>query len=338
MSDRVSGFANGTVEYEGAGDDRILRALASASVLPDDRWRVAGRLGFGDWSGRADAVDQGATDVSESALLLGLAGFWRYRRAHVLAGGVEAYPGVPGDAPVGAWLGALWSDPEPYRALRLRAHGHMLLEEPAACVGLGGRTSGVEIAGHHDFLRRFWASFDVRWASLSLDEVPNTPAVRDGFLAGDVTLGWRLHDGQVDVAERVETDRATLPLLEGPDVDGDPRRTRGPFVAAWASYRPMRLLDDQSLAQLVPIGERFDYLALSGRADLHLAPSLGASIEGTAGYDLAADDSFFQVDAAMTWRPGHATELTLAGGYGLAYGRADAEDSLRLRVAFTLRW
>jgi hypothetical protein len=106
----------------------------------------------------------------------------------------------------------------------------------------------------------------------------------------------------------------------------------------WLSYEAIRLLGDQDLADLIPIGTDFDYLTLGARSEFHLAQGLGAGVEGYAGVDLANSDPIFGVQAGLTWRPRVSVEVFAVGGYGTALGRAGDDDSLFFRLGVNWRW
>jgi hypothetical protein len=133
-------------------------------------------------------------------------------------------------------------------------------------------------------------------------------------------------------------DAPTFPGLVGTHLQPDPDETTGPAVNVWVSFHAIRLLDGADLVQLIPLGERFDYLSAGASADFHLAPGLGARVLGAAGTELQESSFFFSAEGGLTWRPSHATELSLTAGAGTAQGRADDSTSLLVRLGFTHRW
>jgi tetratricopeptide (TPR) repeat protein len=333
--DEVAPLLHGSLAFRAAGDDRVFELWAQGSrPLRNERVRLSAALGASRFSGRAAAVDNGTTDVDEVVGRGQLSAVWRFRRTNHVAGGVDVYPGAPGDAPVGGWAGLFLVGHEPYRSLAVDLHGHLLLEDPPAAVGLGGRRSGVSVALHHDVGKRFWAALDLAYDSLSL----NAPSARDGLFRGAATFGWRIAGQNVQVGDPLRLDRSLLAGLVGPHVAERPRGKASRLVMLWFTYEPFRLLDNRELASLVPIGERFDYVRLGARGDFHLAPGWGAKLSGWAGYDLHGDDPNFGVEAGITWRPAHKLELTAVAGYGTALGRSDAVDSFLVRLGLTYRW
>ncbi len=338
LADQLAPLVHGALDVRRAGDDSVIDGWISGSfLLDDDRTRLAGAFGVTRLSGRAAAVDAGATDVDTTAVRLRFAAFRRYERNHVLGAGVEAYPGVTGDLPIGAWAGARWIALDPYRTLGARLHLHQLLEDPPAAAGLGGRSSGALLFAQRDLFTHFWAAAELGCDLLSID-LPAGGSAGDPRLRGSATFGWRIREGQFDVADAHGIDHPEERGVLGPDLDGEPRFTRGPAVAVWVRYEAIRLLGDAELASLVPLGETFDYVTVGGRADFHLAPSFGAKVEGYAGTELHSSDAIFGLEGGLTYRPSAAIEATAILGYGRALGRSDDTDALHVRLGFTYRW
>lgn len=333
--DEIAPLLHASAAFRAAGDDRVLELWAQGSKpLRNERVRLSAALGASWYSGRAAAVNNGTTDIDEFVGRSQLSAVWRFRRTSHVAGGLDVYPGAPGDTPVGGWAGLYSVGQEPYRSLAIDLHGHVLLETPPGAVGLGGRRSGGRVALHHDLGTRLWASLELAYDSLSLE----TPSARDGLFRGAATLGWRVTGQNLRVAEVLRLDRSALPGLVGTHVSERPGGEAGHLVTVWATYEPFRLLDDRELAALIPIGERFDYVRLGARGDFHLASGWGAKVSGWAGYDLYGDEPNFGIEAGVTWRAAHQLELTGVAGYGTALGRADAADSFLVRVGLTYRW
>ncbi|MHC4973894.1 MAG: tetratricopeptide repeat protein [Planctomycetota bacterium] len=333
--DEVAPLLHASASFRAAGDDRVFELWAQGSKpLRNERLRLSAALGASWFSGRAAAVNNGNTDVDEFVGRGRLSAAWRFRRENHLTGGVEVYPGAPGDTPVGGWAGLFAVGHEPYRSLAVDLHAHLLMENPPAAVGLGGRRSGVRVALHRDIGKRFWAAVELAYDSLSLE----TPSARDGLFRGAATFGWRIAGQNAQVAEQLRLDRSALAGLVGTHVAGQPGGQAGRLVTLWATYEPFRLLDDRELAALIPIGERFDYVRLGARGDFQLARGWGAKVSGWAGYDLYGDEPNFGVEAGVTWRPAHKLELTGMAGYGTALGRSDAADSFLVRLGLTYRW
>jgi hypothetical protein len=126
--------------------------------------------------------------------------------------------------------------------------------------------------------------------------------------------------------------------LMGAQLGQPPEETDGPMLDVWVTYEAIRLLGDQDLADLIPIGTDFDYLTAGARSEFHLAQGLGAGVEGYAGFDLASHDPIFGVQAGLTWRPSRAAEIFALAGYGTALGRAGDDDSFLFRIGLNWRW
>jgi hypothetical protein len=322
------------VAYRRAARDEVLEVWAMGSaLLRDGHTRLAAAAGLADYTGQATALD--GSDVTVDALVahLQLGAFGRFRERGRVGAGLSVYGGSEGDVPVGLWAGLSTFDVEPYRAVALRLHGHLLLEEPAAAPGLGGRTTGFRVEAGRDVGRRAWISGDLGYELLGL-EPEGAGSVQDGRVSGSVTFGWRLLEGAAAVPEPLRLDTASLPGLAGSHLVPKGRRE----VSVWASYQGIRLLDGQDLARFVPLGEKFDYLLAGGRADLPLAAGMGAKVEGYAGVELNTSDPLFGVEAGLAWRPSHRAELSAVLGYGSALGRAGDEDTAFFRFAATVRW
>jgi tetratricopeptide (TPR) repeat protein len=333
--DELAPLLHASLAFRAAGDDRVFELWAQGSrPLRNERVRLSAALGASWFSGRAAAVNNGTTDIDEVVGRGQLSAVWRHRRTSHVGGGIDVYPGAPGDAPVGGWAGLFTVGHEPYRSLAVNLHAHLLLEDPPASVGLGGRTSGVHVALHHDLGKRFWAAVELAYDSLSLE----SPSARDGRFRGAATFGWRIAGDSLQVADELRLDRSMLAGLVGTHVAERPSGKSGRLVTLWATYEPIRLLDDRELANLIPIGERFDYVRLGARGDFHLAPGWGVKVSGYAGYELYGDEPNFGVEAGVTWRPAHKLEVTGVAGYGTALGRSDAADAFLVRLALTYRW
>ncbi len=337
LVDETSRLVSGDVLFRTAGDDRVLEAWAQGSIFLGERTRLGAALGFGDYSGRADAVDAGTTDVEESVGFLGLAAFRSFARKSVAAAGVVAYPGAPGDLPVGGWADVSLVSPEPHRLLAAEIYAHLLLEDPAASPGLGGRVSGITLTGQTDILARHWASVEVAYDSLSIDD-PGSGTVTNGRFKGTATFGWRVLDGGKRMTGPPRVALGRLDGLMGAQLAQLPTETQGPLLDVWATYEAIRLLGDQDLADLIPIGTDFDYLTAGARGEFHLAKGLGAGVEGYAGVDLSSSDPIFGVQAGLTWRPNASAEVFALVGYGTALGRAGDDDSFLFRLGLNWRW
>jgi len=338
VADQAAAIVHAQLLYRKTAQDTLAELRGRGSILlEDEHTRLAAGLGFARYSGRAAVIDGGATDVTESVTLLELAGFRRFEALHRISAGIEIFPGASGDAPVGGWLGIHMANAEPFRSVDVKVFGNLLLESPAAAVGLGGRRSGVRVSGFTDVGERYWAALDLGYEILGID-LPGGGTEQDGRFRGAISFGWRVLEGNRAVADELRIDRAMLPGLAGALVAGEPSESARTQLTVWVTYEGVRLLDGAELATLIPVGESFDYLLLGARADMHVAPGLGAKLEGYAGTDLGESGLLFGIEGGVTWRPVHRTEFTFAAGYGQDLGRGDEEDSLFVRAAFAYRW
>jgi predicted Zn-dependent protease len=337
LVDETANLVAADLLFRATGDDRVLEGIAQGSLLLGERTRLGVALGLGDYSGRAAAVDAGATDVEETVGFLGAGLHHRFAGQCTVGGGLVAYPGAPGDAPVGGWANLRLVAAEPYRYLEADVYGHLLLRDPAASVGLGGRVSGIALTAQSDVGRAFWASLQAAYDHLSIDD-PATGTTSDGRFTGRGTFGWRVIEGGKRMAQPPRAAIGALEGLAGAQLGLAPQETQGPLVNVWVTYEAIRLLGDAELANLIPIGTDFDYVTLGARAEFHLARGLGAGVDGYLGVDLGASDPIFGVQAGLTWRPSAAAELFALAGYGTALGRGGDDDSFLFRLGFTWRW
>ncbi|MHC4959006.1 MAG: tetratricopeptide repeat protein [Planctomycetota bacterium] len=332
--DRIARILHANAQVRITGDDHVLRAWGAGSLRLGEATRLGAGLGIADYSGRAAAVDNGNTDVEETVATLSVAVNHRLKRLTTLSAGLEAYVGAPGNLPVGGWIDIVAPSYDPYRLLGARLHFNRLFDDPTASVALGGRSSGLEFVAQGDLGGRWWGLFSADLRYISLTELD----AADPRVRAAATVGYRLVEGEARVGEKLELDHSTLPGLLGPDVRGDPALTRGPLVSVWATAQLIRLLGERELAQLIPIGEAFNYISVGSRADFHLAPGLGAKIEGSAGYELLASEPFFELGTGLTYRPTDHLEFTFLANYGRAFGRADNANTFDVRFHLSYRW
>ncbi|MHC4932902.1 MAG: tetratricopeptide repeat protein, partial [Planctomycetota bacterium] len=171
LVDRTAKTIHGFGYYRSPGTDQVWGlGGVGTGLLGEGRWRLAGAVDVTSYTGRAQAVDAGATDLESTVLGADLTALYRFNRQSLVGGGINAYPGAPGDAPVGGWLGVLWRTPEPYRYVGARAHFHTLFVDPAAAVSLGGRSSGLLLSAQGDLGRRFWGGVELGYEWLTVDD------------------------------------------------------------------------------------------------------------------------------------------------------------------------
>jgi len=330
--DKIAKIGHANLEFRQTGQDWLLKTWAAGStLLPDNKTRLGVAFGLGSFSGRTNTS---TVNLEQSVGLLSFAANHQLHRLYTIGGGIDVFPGAPGNAPIGLWLDAVLPHFEPYRVFGARIHVNRLWDDPAAAVSLGGRSTGVTLHAASDIGTRFWGLGRFKYESLSL----TVPDVTDGRIDAFFAFGYRILEGETRVGERLAIDRSTLPGLIGPDLGGDPALTRGPLLSAWVSYQLIRLLDDKQLSTILPLGEAFDYLSLGARSDFHIANGWGAKVEGYLGYEFQQSEPFFGLEAGVTYRPSENLEFTLLAAYGRALGRADSENSFDVRFHLSYRW
>ena len=128
-------------------------------------------------------------------------------------------------------------------------------------------------------------------------------------------------------------------MHEGTTVAFEPPDDEGIRVSTWLAYTGVRLLSDKELAEALPMGEAFDYVTISGRAEGRVLSGVYYEVEGYAGTDLQDPKVFGGLAAGLAWRPSPGFELRFRAGHGLAFGREDGDTgSTEIRLALTLLW
>ncbi|MEE8104334.1 MAG: tetratricopeptide repeat protein [Planctomycetota bacterium] len=338
LSDLVSDMVGGFVRFRKAGEDRTFKSeVHGGFALADDQTHVYGGFGFNSLSGRAAAIDNGATDVETNYASIRLAVSHRANGHSWFGGGIHGYPGAGGTTPIGAWASFATQASDPFRSLKVQLHYNDLFNDPAAAASLEGRSSGGAVTGYREFGKRAWVSMNMNLRELSIVP-PGGARVSDGYFDGNVSVGFRAREGSVAVSEGLNTHTAP-PGPSSADLRGEPQASKTPSVNVWVQYQALRLLDDEELSALLPIGERFDYVSGSARIDHHVGRGFGWMALGTLGADIHERDPFWELTGAFTWRPRHALEVFGAFSYGIARGRSDDDSSsVAVRVGVTYRW
>ncbi len=328
LADQLAEFIHGELAFRRAGDDTVFSLRAIGSKQLSKRVRGAVELGFRSYEGQSSLGM-----VDDTLMLVNVAAFFRYEGSDTLSVGISGFPGADGDLPIGAWAGWHLLRRDPYQAFNAVAFANLLFDDPAAAVTLGGRRTGITVDYQRDLGRRGWVSAAATFEALSLDAVN----ARDNRVDALASIGWRFHEGLTRLAPPISISRPELPGLTGMSLLEDPAHTPGPLLAAWVSLQAIRL-QDNTLAPFIPIGDKFYYLALGGRADFHLARGWGAGAEVSLGTELNAGEFFFNVRGGATWRPSHRIELTATVGVGTTQGRDQDSTSVDGRIGFTVRW
>ncbi len=324
---------------ESAADDRIQRIRLEGSLLLDaDETRVSGYLERGWYSGRATAYRDGLELLDTDLTSLGLSVSRRLGPEWELALGPDFYPDRPGGDPLGAWVEVVRQERDPYARLELRMHLLETMTYPAAAVGLGGRSSGIELLGYRSGKDADWWAFGrLRYSNLSIE------TARDGRISDDMVIlegsvGTWLSGFGPQVQKGLLA-RNAEPARVGSTVAGEPPETRGPRIGVWAGYAGMKLLDGADLAGPLPIRDVAHYVTVTGRIEESLCPGLIVEAEAYMGTDLADPELFAGALLGLSWRPRPDFDIGFRGTYGYAFGRADAwEGASSLELRFTFRW
>jgi len=319
-----------------AQDVSINGWLAGSMLVKQQRTRVGGLLGYAHYSGPAQAIDNGQTDVDSNIFRADAAITHRFQRRHEIGAGIQTFAGANGNTPIALWAGATFIGERPTWKVAVRGWWNELFSDPAAAAGLGGRSSGAFTQGEVDLGKHFWIAGSVRYEALSLEFAGQNPT--DPRFVGAATFGWRVLEGPTRVAEPHSIGSTRMPGIVGAMLGEELGARRSSMLSTWINAATYRVLDDAEITQLIPLGERFDYLTLAARFDRRLTDTWGLMIEGFAGRELREQESVYGLSAGLGWRPKDSIELALLGAYGSALGRSNSEATFRLRLGFTWRW
>jgi len=310
--------------------------VAGSTLWKRGRTRVGALLGTAFYSGPAQAVQNGQEDVDTSILRLDFTATHRFQHRNEVGVGVTTFAGANGNVPIGLWAGANFVGERPMWQIGVRAWWNELFADPAAAAGLGGRSTGGFAQGELDIGRRMWIGGTVRYEQLSLEFADQSAS--DPRFVGSATLGWRILDGPLRVADPHAIGAAHMPGVVGAMLGDELSGRRRNMLSAWINAATYRVLGDAELSQLIPLGKQFDYITLAARFDKALGDEWGVMIEGYAGRELQEAQNVYGLGAGLGWRPTEKFELALVGAYGSALGRSNDEATLRLRLGLTWRW
>ncbi|MCA8950228.1 MAG: tetratricopeptide repeat protein, partial [Planctomycetes bacterium] len=330
---RLANLVVGDVRHRRLGSDRSTAFTAGGTFLLDERHWLQGSLAAVSQRG---ATGLGSGRASADYVRVDAAVGWRPGATDRLLLGVSAAPGANGDAPVGLFAAGNFAWQEPFRSLRVRAGLHELFAEPMAAAALGGRQSGIDVAGYIDLGAGVWAAVGGGIDRLAI-EPAGSAGLDDVRWHGDAALGWRLIDGDVAVTSPFDA-RVAPAGPESPFLDADPEVTRPWLCNAWLGWQSAHLLGDAALAGPLPLLKDDDFVVSAVRVDRHVARGFGASATGYAGFDSRRGGSVWGVEGALTWRPAFATEVALSGRYGEALGRSGDGRDEQLRCEVVWRW
>jgi len=332
-----------TVEFGGrtkvVAEDETLEAFLSGGFELGDEWtRGAFVLGHGSFSGRSAAVGDGQVDVVADITSFGVAVFHTFDREWDAGFGLDFYSGRDGAPPFGLWIGGAWRQENPNASVAARIFLNEPFTDPAAAAGLEGNKSGIVVDGSYQHpSATWWVSGTARFRSLSI-EVPKSGGITNGQAILGLVAGYWVHNRGPRVTERL-TPRGVPLMHEGTTVAFEPPDDEGIRVSTWLAYTGVRLLSDKELAEALPMGEAFDYVTISGRAEGRVLSGVYYEVEGYAGTDLQDPKVFGGLAAGLAWRPSPGFELRFRAGHGLAFGREDGDTgSTEIRLALTLLW
>ncbi|MEZ6017346.1 MAG: hypothetical protein R3F49_19690 [Planctomycetota bacterium] len=338
LGERLADLGGALLRWRGIGDDSFTSlGVFGSTLVADERSRLVGAVLWQSYTGRANAVDNGATDVDASFASVQLAFDRRRAPDQRWAVGLHAFPDAPGAGSLGVWGAYRLEDDV---AGRWNAEGRVhlgdLWGEPFAAAGLGGRTDGVELTGFRALGSAWWTSGSARTAEVSID-APGRGEVSDTLFGARVAVGRVLSAHAPRVAEPTAFDRVG-PLGFSPYLD--PRAAAGAdgdHVQVYVGLDHQSLGGGADLASLLPIAERTSYLLLGGRVDRLIAHEVGGTLEAVAGVELESGDPALSLDAGATWRPSFDLEVLGRVGAGQALGRSGAETELRILLGIQLR-
>ncbi len=341
LAERLAALAGALLRWRSVGDDRLLGlALFGSVLLDDEETRLIGALEHNQFSGRAAAVDAGRSDIEADVTSLRLTLDRRLRPGERAALGLHAFPDAEGGGKLGLWAGYRREDPDSGRwRFDVRAHVDDLWADPFSAVGLGGRTSGLEVEGFRALDARWWTQGSLRYAEVSID-APGRGEVDDSLSGARLAVGRVLSAHVPRVADPAVFDRVGplgfSPYLEARDAAADNSDGRL-HVQAYLGLDHQRLGDGADLTALLPLAEETTYLMLGGRVDRLVWDDLGAMAEAVVGIELDEGDSVFGIDLGLTWRPRFALELFGRVGAGRALAREDDPTEFRGLIGVQLR-
>ncbi len=270
-----------------AGNDDVWRAGAHARVpLRNDRWSIAVLQEWARFEGPAEIVAFGI--VSDTVGIVDVSARKRFGRWHYAEGGVTGYIDRARGRSISGWAAARFErrfgDKGFHRWVRVEAWIDRMLEQPAAAVGLGGRYTGGSLEGWYDLGNCWWVGGEFAYADLTL-EVPRGSTLTDGFTAWRTTVGRWICTGENSLAARLD-------------------------------YTGSRLLDDEALANVVPLGRRFDFVTGALSAQRRLGMCWDAELEAFAGTDAGNPAFIWGFEGSLRRRVGSRLRVTLLGGFG----------------------
>lgn len=267
-----------------SGDDRLSRVgLRGHTILPGDRWRVAADVAWVQARGAANLPDE--RRLREEFLTADAELAYRFCRKCWAFVGISGFLlNDEGDFPVGGRLGVRMRGADPYQNIEAQIHVNEMLDEVAAGPALGGRKDGFRVEAYREVMTCGWVSGLASIDRFRID-VPGRGEVADGWLQWQIEGGWRLIGQEKGLSVR-------------------------------GTYSGSRLLDDRALAEVIPLGKRFDRLTGGIRLTWSWRQVMDAVVEVYAGTDAASSGSVWGVEGSATLWPHRDLRVRIRAGYG----------------------
>jgi hypothetical protein len=331
--DDLASLVAGQGRYFAIGDDKAVElTLAGSTMFVGETTRLSAAITHGSYEG----VTIAAGDQEEDATIGDLSLSWSASNDTALSAGLRGYFGAPGPA-AGGWGAWEHTSSGAWRRVAARAYVDDLLTNPMASVALEGRARGIELESQVDLSPRLWMGFGAHYRDLELLDPIADEKVDDGQVLASAVLGWRVRGSQAAVIDGFRVDRGAF-FPQSPYLIGTPEEDDGALINAWIAYLGIRLLGDEAVADVIPIGESFDYLTLGGSVEDRLSEHLGGRLDSFVGTDVGEGDSIWGVAGSRSWRPSFGTELFLRANFGQALGRSvDDSDLSEVVLGFYLR-
>jgi tetratricopeptide (TPR) repeat protein len=318
--DDLTPMLGGQVRSFTVDDDKTLEIeLAGSTVMIDERTRLTAAVGHGDYEGESAVVPGG---VEEDLFFYDVAASHQPSANSEIAAGARYFDSAPGSGDLGGWAAYDFVDSLTGSAFFTRAYYNDLWTNPAAAVGLEGRAHGLEIGGQRNLAGQWWLNLAAHVRELSLaDPTAGNATIDDPQVMASASVGYRIRGDQQAVIDPFRVERSALfprsPYLIGQQDDSDKA-----FINSWLTYEAIRLLGNEEVATLVPIGDDFNYVTIGMSAEDRIAANTGGRVDAYIGADVGEGDFLWGLGTSLTWRPGYSTEFFLQGAVGQALGRS----------------
>lgn len=337
LREYVAPLFSPTTSSRRVADDSIYRqGLFCSVLLANERTRLTGSVELASYSGRSRAFRRGRSTIDSTVWHTRVGAEHRFSQQSTLGAGVHFYPLATGPGGAGFWADYQWaSQSNSSLTVHARAHGGDLWETTAAAVGLGGRTSGLQVDIFRNLGERWFASADARYSEVSL-HAGGVRSDSEALVEGRASLGYVVTAGQGMMAEPGSFERSGA-LGYSPYFGDRAARGHGHQLMIFGALDHSRLGGRGELSGILPIARDARYILLGGRLDLPLGTRAGGMLEVAVGTDLVTHDPTYSVDAGMTYRASHPVEVFIRGGFGQALSRGTDEEEYRLMFGLRLR-